>query len=58
MGYQLFFCENAECRTVEFDDRPTPNTNQPVENCPTCGRFGRSKDVKENDAVQDPEVPA
>ena len=47
--YELYFCENKQCRTVLYDDRPTVNTNQPVENCPTCGRFGRKKDEKDDD---------
>jgi hypothetical protein len=40
---ELMYCENAECRVETYNTKPNKNTNQPVENCPDCGQFGRKK---------------
>lgn len=44
---ETIYCENADCRVILFTTTPAPNTNQPVENCPSCGLFGRKKDEKD-----------
>ena len=47
------YCENADCRVILFSVEPSPVTNQPTENCPSCGLFGRKKDEKDEKDEKD-----